>query len=209
MDYTRDYFDAWYKGQKELIDGFQENIRSLNAESFKNFVNPYQYKALIDTIFGFNPDADKLLLNQTSQLIELYSGSGQQFTKPWAEAAKTGLEAFPQFAEGHPESFIKIFNSMFDAFDNTFGRIFHVPPVGRDREKIELLLRCLMEMYLSDLPIVLRHEMDDLNKTVFELEKKLKRLEKQIRDSTVWRSDVSSSAHHEDCNQPKMLPFDR
>jgi len=38
----------------------------------------------------------------------------------------------------------------------------------------------LTELYLYDLPIALRSEMDDLYKTVFELKRKVRGLEKQL-----------------------------
>ena len=38
----------------------------------------------------------------------------------------------------------------------------------------------LMELYLYDFPIALRSEMDDLYKTVYEMKKKVKSLEKQL-----------------------------
>jgi polyhydroxyalkanoate synthesis regulator phasin len=38
----------------------------------------------------------------------------------------------------------------------------------------------LMELYLYDYPIALRSEMDDLYKTVYELKKKVRSLEKQF-----------------------------
>jgi class III poly(R)-hydroxyalkanoic acid synthase PhaE subunit len=175
--------------------------------------------------------------------------------------------------EGHPEEFMKIFHTLFNAFDSTIGRTFHIPAVGKDREKIELLLRSLddlsvylarkteyenmmyvagsrayekviatvadkvskgeefkkfdeffdlwldvsekayyalfqtqdfskkqgelleaqlnvrqhffkfMELYLYDFPIALRSEMDDLYKTVYDLKKKVKSLEKQIAEA--------------------------
>ena len=53
--------------------------------------------------------------------------------------------------EGRPEAFMQTYNSLFNAFDNTFGRIFHVPPVGKDREKVELFLRSFddLSVYLA------------------------------------------------------------
>jgi len=253
-----------------LMKAAQE--KSLNTDSYKDFADPAKYKDLIDHIFGFDPDAVKLMLNQAAQVLELSTGSAQRFTKPWAEAARESMNVLPQFAEGHPESFMKMFHSMFNAFDSTFGRVFHVPPVGKDREKIELLLRSfddlsvyavknteyqhtmyvtgltamekvvatlaekiksgeeikqfdeffdlwidvserayfalfqteafaklqgelldaalnvrshffkLMEMHLYDLPIALRSEMDDLYKTLYELKKKVRKLEAQLRE---------------------------
>ena len=39
----------------------------------------------------------------------------------------------------------------------------------------------LMELYLDDFPVALRSEMDDLYKTIYELKKKVKSLEKQVQ----------------------------
>lgn len=225
-------------------------------------------------MFGFNPETLKLMVEQSAKLLELSTGSAERFSKPWADAAGANIGAFPQIAEGHPEAFLKIFHSLFKAFDSTAGRAFHVPPVGKDREKVELLLRGfddlsvyvakyteyqhmmyttglvalekvlarlaekvqsgeeikqfdeffdiwidvseqayfqlfhtegfarlqaellnaglnvrkhhfkIMEMQLYDLPVVLRSEMDDLYKTVYDLKKKVKKLEKQLKEAT-------------------------
>lgn len=246
--------------------------KSLSADSYQSFMDPKNYKEVIDKIFGFDPDAIKQMLNQAAEILELSTGSAQRFTKPWAEAARESMNALPQVAEGHPESFMKMFHAMFNAFDSTIGRVFHVPQVGKDREKIELLLRSLddlsvyvvknaeyqhtmyltgltaleqvvatlgekikagdeikqfdeffdlwidtseqayyalfqteafaklqgelldaalnvrqhyfklMEMHLYDLPIALRSEMDDLYKTIYELKKKVRKLEAQLSE---------------------------
>jgi len=263
--YTKLY-EVWLP----LMKAAQE--RSVNPEAYKEYIDPSKYKELIDKVFGFDSEATKLMLNQAVQFLELLSGSGQQFTAPWVDAMKESLGAFPQLAQGHPESFMNMFHSMFNAFDNTVGKVFHVPPVGRDREKLELILRCLddlsvyaaknteyqhtiyitgltamdkvverlaekitsgeeikqfdeffdiwidtseqayyklfkteefaklqgelldssldvkahffklMESHLSDLPIALRSEMDDLYKTVYDLKKSVKKLEKQLKE---------------------------
>lgn len=262
-------YDLWVP----LLKAAQERL--VNPDAYKDFVAPTQYKELIDKVFGFDSEAIKLALEQAVKILELSSGSSQQFSQPWAEAAKTGLSAATRFAEGHPESFITLFHSLFNAFDSTVGRAFHVPPVGKDREKVELLLRGfddlsvyaaknteyqhtmyttglvavekvieklaeklkageeikqfdeffdiwidvseqayfklfqteefsrlqgelldaslkarthffkIMEMQLYDLPVVLRSEMDDLYKTVYELNKKVKKLEKQLQEEEV------------------------
>ncbi|MCX7108802.1 MAG: hypothetical protein NTX45_01490 [Proteobacteria bacterium] len=263
--YTKLY-EVWLP----LMKAAQE--RSMNPDAYKDYIDPSKYKELIDKVFGFDSDANQLMLNQSVQFLEMLSGSGQQFATPWLDATKASLQAYPQFAQGHPESFIKIFHSMFNAFDNTVGKVFHVPPVGKDREKSELMLRCfddltvyaaknteyqhtiyitgltamekvverlaekissgeeikqfdeffdiwidtseqsyfklfqteefaklqgelldtslnvkahffkVMEMHLSDLPIALRSEMDDLYKTVYDLKKTVKKLEKQLTE---------------------------
>jgi len=123
-----------------LLKAAQE--RSLNPDAYKDYIDPSKYKEIIDKVFGFDTDATKLMLNQAVQFLELVSGSGQQFANPWIEATKSSVSAYPEFMQGHPEALIKIYHSMFNAFDNTVGKVFHVPPVGKDREKFELILRC-------------------------------------------------------------------
>jgi hypothetical protein len=261
-----------YEVWAPLMKAAQE--RSLHPDAYKDYMDPAAYKGIIDKIFGFDTDATQIMLGQATQLLELIAGSGQQFTTPWLEASKASLAAYPQFMQGHPESYIKIFHSMFNAFDNTVGKIFHVPPVGKDREKFELILRGfddltvyaaknteyqhtiyitgltamekvverlaekiksgeeikkfdeffdiwidtseqayfklfqtedfaklqgelldtalnvrshffkVMEMHLSELPIALRSEMDDLYKTVYDLKKTVKKLEKQLKEES-------------------------
>ncbi len=253
-----------------ILNAAQE--RSLNPAAYKDYLDPSKYKELMDKVFGFDPEANKLVINQAVQFLELLSGSGQQFSAPWLEATKASLQAYPEFLQGHPESFMKIYHSLFNAFDNTVGRAFHVPPVGKDREKFELILRCfddlsvyaaknteyqhtiyvtgltaidkvverlaekirsgeeikqfdeffdlwidtseqsyfklfqteefaklqaelldvslnvrthffkIMEMHLSDFPVALRSEMDDMYKTVYDLKKKVRMLEKQLNE---------------------------
>ena len=244
--------------------------KTLSPDAYKDLTDPLKCKEMLDRVFGFDPDAISQAANQARKFLETFTGSVQQFMKPWAAATEKSSKTFPQLVEGHPESLMKIFHDMFDAFDSTIGRSFHVPAVGKDREKIELLLRGLddlsvylaknieyqnmmyatglaafekvvattaekiksgeeitkfdeffdlwvkvnektyyalfqtedfskmqgevleaslhvrkhffklMELYLYDFPIALRSEMDDLYKTVYEMKKKVKGLEKQL-----------------------------
>lgn len=244
--------------------------KGASPNSYKDLTDPAKYKEMMDRIFGFDPTAATTIVEQTTKLLETLAGSSQGFMKPWLDASGKGCKDFPNMMEGHPESFMKIFHSLFSAFDSTAGRAFHIPAVGKDREKIELLLRSLddvsvylakkteyehmmyitglgafetviatvaekinkgeeftrfdeffdlwidvsekayyslfqtedfskkqgellgvsvnvrqhffklMELYLYDFPIALRSEMDDLYKTVYDLKKKVKSLEKQL-----------------------------
>jgi len=244
--------------------------KGVSPDSFRDLIDPARFKEMIDRVFGFDPDAAAQLAEQVKTLLESCAHSSQGFMKPWMEASEKGFRTLPQMLEGHPESYLKVFHTMFSAFDSTVGRVFHVPAVGKDREKVELLLRSLdvlsvylakntefehtmystglaafeqmiaavadkvntgeefkdfgeffnlyitvneeaysvlfrtdayakmqgelleasldvrkhlfklTELYLYDLPIALRSEMDDLYKTVYELKKKVKELEKQL-----------------------------
>ena len=244
--------------------------KSASPNSYKDLTDPTKFKEMLDQVFGFDPTAVSRTVEQTTKLLETLAGYSQGFMKPWLDASGKSFKDFPNMMEGHPESVMKIFHTLFSAFDSTIGRAFHVPAVGKDREKIELLLRSLddlsvylarrteyehmmyvtglgayekviatvadrvskgeefkrfdeffdlwidvsekayfalfqtedfskkqgelleasvnvrqhsfklMELYLYDFPIALRSEMDDLYKTVYDLKKKVKSLEKQI-----------------------------
>lgn len=238
----------------------------------EDLFDPAKYKEVMDSLFGLSsPEAMAGFYDQAVKLLQTYSISATGFAGPWTEAMRKNMKLMPQLAEGRPESFMHIFHNMFSALDDTFGKVFHVPAVGKDREKITLLLRAfddlavnmaknieyqhvlyatgmtamervietiahkiksgeevksfdeffdlwidlnektylelfqteefsqlqgefmestltvrrhffkLMELYLYDFPIALRSEMDDLYKTIYDLKKKLKSLEKQMK----------------------------
>jgi hypothetical protein len=259
-------YDVW----QPLLKAIQN--KSLNQDTYQALLDPARIKEVVDTLFNFDADALAQLQKQMTQLSAQLTSNSEHFGKPWADAAMQNLQSFPQFAEGHPEALMKMFHTLFNAFDSTLGRGFHVPAVGKDREKLELMTRCiddmsvyaarnaeyqhtmyltaldamqkvvaelaqkieageaidrfdgfldlwidvnektyyalfqteafsrlkdgvlesglnarkhyfkLMEMHLFDLPIALRSEMDDLYKTIYELRKKVKKMEAQMKE---------------------------
>jgi class III poly(R)-hydroxyalkanoic acid synthase PhaE subunit len=253
-----------------LLSAIQE--RAGNIDFSEDLFDPAKYKEVMDSLFGLSsPEAMAEFYGQTVKLLQAYGASTIGFVGPWTEAMQKNMKVMPQLAEGRPESFMHIFHNMFSAVDSTFGKVFHVPAVGKDREKINLLLRAfddlavnmaknieyqhmiyvtgmaameivieavarkiksgeeikgfdefldlwvdsnekryrelfqteefsrlqgeltestlrvrkhlfkLMELYLYDFPIALRSEMDDLYKTIYDLKKKVKGLEKQMK----------------------------
>jgi class III poly(R)-hydroxyalkanoic acid synthase PhaE subunit len=255
-----------------LLKAIQEKAGDIDFS--EDFFDPAKYKEVMDSLFGLNsPQAMEEIYGHAVKLLQTYGASSSGFVGPWTEAMKKNMRLMPQLVEGHPEPYAHIFHNMFGAFDNTFGKVFHVPAVGKDREKITLLLRAfddlavnmaknieyqhmiystgmramekvidavaqrirkgedmqsfdafldlwvdanektyyelfrteefsrlqgeltestltvrrhyfkLMELYLYDLPIALRSEMDDLYKTVYDLKKKVKGLEKRLNIS--------------------------
>jgi hypothetical protein len=125
--------------------------KTFSPEAYKDLSTQAKYKKMLDQVFGFDPDAIAEVSAQATRFIDTFACSAQQFMRPWVEASEKSLKTFPQFLKGHPESFMTIFHTMFNAFDGTVGRIFHVPQVGKDREKVELLLRSLddLSVYLA------------------------------------------------------------
>jgi class III poly(R)-hydroxyalkanoic acid synthase PhaE subunit len=257
-------YEMWFPLFKAIQD------KTLSPDTYRDLMDPKKYQEMLDRIFGFDPNAVVESTTQASKFMEAFTGSAQQFMKPWLEATEKNLKTFPRVMEGRPEAFMHTYDTVFNAFDSTFGRVFHVPPVGKDREKVKLLLKSfddlsvylsrfteyqytiyitgvaamekvvaritekfnkgeeiktfdeffdlwldvneetyydlfkseefskmqgkmldasltmrehsfkLMELYLYDYPIALRSEMDDLYKTIYELKKKVKGLEKQV-----------------------------
>jgi class III poly(R)-hydroxyalkanoic acid synthase PhaE subunit len=263
-------FHKLYEIWQPLLKAIQS--KTLNQDAFKDLMDPLKIKEMVDKLFNFDTDALAQLQKQMTQFSAQLASNTEHFGKPWAEAAMQNLQSFPQFAEGHPEALMKMFHTLFNAFDSTVGRSLHVPAVGKDREKLELMSRCmddmsvyaaknaeyqhrmyitaleamekvmaelaqkvetgeaierfdefmdlwvavhektyytlfqteefsrlkgdlleaglnarkhyfkLMEMHLFDLPIALRSEMDDLYKTIYELRKKVKKMETQMKE---------------------------
>lgn len=138
-------YEIWLPLFKAIRD------KAMSPDAYKDLTDPLKCKEMLDRVFGFDPDAISQAANQARKFLETFTGSVQQFMKPWAAATEKSSKTFPQLVEGHPESLMKIFHDMFDAFDSTIGRSFHVPAVGKDREKIELLLRGLddLSVYLA------------------------------------------------------------
>jgi class III poly(R)-hydroxyalkanoic acid synthase PhaE subunit len=262
-------FQKLYEVWQPLLKAIQS--KTLNNDAYKDLMDPVKIKEVVDKLFNFDSDASAQLQKQMTQFSAQLASNYEHFGKPWADAAMQNLQSFPQLAEGHPEAMMKMFHTLFNAFDSTVGRSFHVPAVGKDREKLELMSNCiddmsvfaaknaeyqhvmfltaldamekvmaemaqkveggedidsfdwfldlwidvnektyyalfqteefsqlkgelleaglnarkhyfkLMEMHLFDLPIALRSEMDDLYKTIYELRKKVKKMESQMK----------------------------
>jgi class III poly(R)-hydroxyalkanoic acid synthase PhaE subunit len=128
-----------------LIKAIQE--RAGNVDFSEDLFDPAKYKDVMDSIFGLrSPEAMTGLYDQAIKLLQTYSTSATGFAGPWTEAMQKNMKLMPQFVEGRPEAFMHIFHNMFNAFDSTFGKVFHVPAVGKDRGKITLLLRAFDDL---------------------------------------------------------------
>lgn len=273
MSSSSNVYVKFYEIWLPIARAVQERITDVNL--YRELVDPAKYKEVIDNIFGFSPDSIRDYIEQVSKLSETLGISAGKFGTPWAAAFKKNFKMMPDLVEGRPETFLHIFHNLFQAFDETVGKIYHIPPVGKDREKIELMMRGfddlavflaknieyqnsvyvialramekvletiatkikdgeeiktfndffdlwvdvnereyhdlfrtgefsriqnelmdaavkvrghfykLMELYLFDFPVALRSEMDDLYKTVYDLKKKVRTLERQLNEAKV------------------------
>ncbi len=259
-------FELWQPVLKAIQN------QNLDPESWKEMMDPARIKVMVDKLFYLDATGAEQLQSQMAQFSELLSSNSDHFGKPWIDATLQNMQTFPHLAQGHPEELMQMFHRLFNAFDGTVGRSLHVPAVGKDREKMELMTRCiddmsvyavknveyqhamyltgveamekvmaqlalkienkeeiskfddffdlwidtnektyyklfqttdfsrlkgelldaglnarnhyfkLMEINLFDLPIALRSEMDDLYKTIYDLRKKVKKMESQMKE---------------------------
>jgi len=127
-------YEIWLPLYKAIQD------RTFEAETYA--FEPEAYKEVLNRIFGLaSPEKVMEFYDQAARAFMAMSTSVTGFMGPWQDALNRNLKTVPMFIEGHPEAFLNIFHNLFDAFDNTVGRLFHVPAVGKDREKVELALR--------------------------------------------------------------------
>jgi class III poly(R)-hydroxyalkanoic acid synthase PhaE subunit len=245
--------------------------RAFNMEAYQDIFDSSKYKEIVDKVFGFGqPQTMTEFFGQASKLIETWGTSVHRFVNPWVDALQKNMDSFSEAQKDHPEAVMGAFHNMFDAFSLTFGKALKMPKVGKDREKIELMMASLdktsvymakntefqyrlyvtgenamkkvvqaivdkvksgdeikhydeffkiwtdineeeffqlfqsedfsklqsvlldsaldtrrhiqklMELYLEDFPIALRSEMNDLYKTIYDLKRKVRGLEKKL-----------------------------
>ncbi len=261
-------YETWHP----IFQALQDRIS--DEDAYRELLDPTKYQEVMDELFGFSTDVVTEIMGESAKFNVAFCHTANVSGHPWLEAAEQNFQLSPEFVEGRSETFLRVFHNLFTAFDDSFGKVFHIPAVGKDREKIGLMMRCcddllvfhakrtefqhriyvtgikamnkvleaigrsiksgkeiktfnelfdlwievnerefaevfrtekfsrmqgelldcslkirrdlhkLMELYLFDFPIALRSEMDDIYKTVYDLKKKVKSLEKQLRDVT-------------------------
>jgi hypothetical protein len=131
-------YQMLYEMWNPLFKAIQE--KTFSPDSYMDMIDPKKYKEALDRVFGFDPEIVSQGAMQASKLFEALTGSAQEFMKPWVEASMKNVKTIPLLMEGKPNAYMQAYNNLFNAFDSTFGRVFHVPPVGKDREKVKMLL---------------------------------------------------------------------
>ncbi len=270
---TSNVFMKLYELWHPLFQAVQDRV--MDVEAYGEVLEPQEYSEIMDQVFGLGPATATEVIHQTTKITEALCCATQEYGRPWAQAMQKNGVFMPELAEGRPDTFLHIFHNLFSAFDNTVGKVFHIPAVGKDREKIGLILRGLddlvvynakytefqqriyvtgikalekvlhavaqrirsgheirtlnelfelwldineqeyfhafrtkefsmlqgellgfalkvrrqfhklMELNLYEYPIALRSEMDDTYKTLYELKKKVRNLERKISDRNV------------------------
>ncbi len=140
-----DAYMKLYEFWAPLSKAFEE--RTFDPDSYKDFLDPAKYKEVIDKVFGFSsPQTITEFYGQTAKSIETWGSSAQNFVKPWVDAIQKNVSAAPDLATGKVDSSMNMFHNLYTAFESTFGKAMKMPSVGKDREKIDLLMQTL-DMY--------------------------------------------------------------
>lgn len=137
-----DSYMKLYEFWRPVINALQE--KGLDAGSYKDVLDFSNYREVIDNIFSFSsPVAIQEFYGQASHLLETWGSKGQIFVKPWMDLIQKNIDASLDLASGDPEASMNIFHNIYSAFESTFGKAFKIPAVGKDREKVELLLKTI------------------------------------------------------------------
>lgn len=128
-------FEQW----QLILEAMRSN--AADPQAYKDLMDPAKVKQIVDQLFHFDLDAMTQWQKQTSQSAGFY----EQFSKPWADAAKLQMG---NFAQGNiqPETWLKQMQSMYSVFENSTSKLFSTPAVGKDREKLELMSQCAKAM---------------------------------------------------------------
>lgn len=136
MDGTRaiqKLFEQW----QPMFEAMRNS--AADPDAYKHLLDPATIKQLVDQLFHFDLDAMAQLQKQAAQATAFY----EQYGKPWLAAVQKGM-ANPS-GDQH-EAVLKSMQNMLSAFENSAGRVFGMPAVGKDREKMELMAQCAAAM---------------------------------------------------------------
>ncbi|MBF0338329.1 MAG: hypothetical protein HQL05_10905 [Nitrospirae bacterium] len=135
-------FEFW----SPVLNAMQEN--ALNTEGYQDMFDPEKFKALTESIYGLmGPESASEILKQTSELVETWGKAATNLVNPWVEAYQKNIDiAMDASSAADPNASMNMFHTVYRAFEKTFGKTFKTPQVGKDREKLELILKT-MDMY--------------------------------------------------------------
>jgi len=166
-------FELW----QPVLKGMQN--KHLDPESWKEMMDPSKIKSMVDKLFNFDMAGTEHLQSQMAQFSELLSSNAGQFGKPWVDAGMRNMQMFPKFAQGSPEALMEMYQNLLKAFDSTVGQSLHIPAVGKDREKMELLSRWINDTstyaskYLEYQQLMYRTGVEATEKIMAELARKI------------------------------------
>lgn len=131
-------YDFW----EPLVTALRE--KTVTPESYKDLWDPAKYKEMMDKLFGFASPASVVEFHaQASKLLETWGMKAQGITQPWADAVEKNTQALMDLYTGDSEASMGMAHNAYTAFEQTFGKAFKLPAVGKDREQVELFLKTM------------------------------------------------------------------
>ena len=126
-------FEMW----QPLLNAMRE--KALDPASLSQFTDPAQSKQLFDKMFSFDTDLWTQLQKQAEQYAEMIQKNGQ----PWVESMKNSSFNFSDF---QPDAMTKQMEKLYEKMEQSTGKLFGVPALGKDRETIEQWSTCALAM---------------------------------------------------------------
>lgn len=198
---AKEFVMPWTEGIEEsiktlpkFIQGHPDSFMSVFHHAYTSFDKSFGRFLRVHAV-GKDREKVELALRGIDDLMVYVSRSVKYQQMMYV----TGLKAFEKVIETlagkieHDE--IKSFNEFYDLWTDVsekkyleLGRTAEYSKIQGELLDSALTVRGhyfkLMELYLYDVPVALRSEMDDLYKTVYNLKKKVKDLEKKIEGLT-------------------------
>lgn len=119
--------------------------KTLDPNNYADLADPAKIKQLFDKLFSFDLDDMSQLQKQTAQYADIYQQFGKPLSDAWTNAAKSQSSNFTQ-NNFQPEALVLQMQAAYAMLENTTGKLFSTPAVGKDREKMELMSKCAKAM---------------------------------------------------------------
>ena len=186
--YSNDAMQKLYEMWQPILSAMRD--KSMDPAGFRDLTDPDKIKQLISKMFNFDLDAMSQLQKQSAQ----YSSFFEHFGNPWIDAAKSQSSNFTQ-SDLQPETLMRQAQAMVSMFNNATGKLFSVPAVGKDREKMELFSECAKAMsafatnnidYQQLMQSTGQEAMQDVVKTIADKIKSGEKIEKFDEFFALW-----------------------
>lgn len=146
--YGNDAMQKLYELWQPMLNAIRN--KTIDPNNYADLTDPAKIKQLFEKLFSFDLDAMTQLQKQTAQYADIYQQLGKPWSDAWTNAAKSQASNFMQgkYAQNdfQPEALVLQMQAAYAMLENTTGKIFSTPAVGKDREKMELMSKCAKAM---------------------------------------------------------------
>jgi hypothetical protein len=146
--YGNDAMQKLYELWQPMLNAIRN--KTIDPNNYADLTDPAKIKQLFDKVFSFDLDAMSQLQKQATQYADIYQQFGKPWGDAWADAAKSQSSNFMQGnfkqPDFQPEALVLQMQAAYAMLENTTGKLFSTPAVGKDREKMELMSKCAKAM---------------------------------------------------------------